>query len=150
MKLPWSARNWGGVPAGHCGAFANRSRSPEFIDEVPSLDCFSNCPNFDFKAFLGESLGLEEGKPYDLTKEKVMEEYSKSFDKEIMDSAFSRDNALGYIDELMASLSEEGLIDIEVVEKKNKNPIPFFEFLIKRGIISEKEKEEITREILNI
>jgi Fe-S-cluster containining protein len=132
-----------------CRAFPI-AKSPELMDDIPNLDCFSNCPNFDFKAFLGDSLGLEEGKPFSLTKEKVIEEYRKAFDKETMDSALVRDNALGYIDELMASLSEEGLIDIEVVDKKDKNPISFFDFLIKREIIDEKEKEEIIKEILNI
>lgn len=132
-----------------CSAFPV-AKSPDFIDEVPNLDCFSNCPNFDFKAFLGQSLGLEEGKPFDLTREKIIEEYKKSFDSEILNSALVRDNALAYIDELMAGLSEDGLIEIEIVDKKNKNPISFFEFLIKRGIINEKEKDEMIKEILNI
>jgi len=113
-----------------CRAFPI-ARSPEFLKEVPDLSCFSNCPNFDFKAFLARSLGLEEGKPFSLTKEKMVEEYSETFDKETMDSASTRDNALSNIDETIASLIEKGLIDIEVVNNKNIKPISFSEFLKK-------------------
>jgi hypothetical protein len=65
-----------------------------------------------------------------------------------MNSAATRDNALEYIDRLMANLSEEGLIDIEVCDKKNLKPISFFEFLIKRGIIDEKERDEIIKKLI--
>jgi Fe-S-cluster containining protein len=130
-----------------CRAFPV-AKSPEFIDEVPNMACFSNCPNFDFKAFLSDSLGLVEGNSFSLTKEKIVEEYSKTFDEEIMNSAATRDNALEYIDGLIASLSKEGLIDIEVSDKKNVKTISFFEFLIKRGIIDEKERDEIIKKLI--
>lgn len=113
-----------------CRAFPV-ARSPEFLDEIPDLSCFSSCPNFDFKAFLEKSLGLEDGKPFSLTKEKIIEKYSETFDEETMNSASTRDNALSNIDETIAILIENGLVDIEVVNDKNIKPISFSEFLKK-------------------
>jgi len=131
-----------------CRAFPI-ARNPEFLDDVPSLSCFSNCPNFDFKAFLGESLGLEEGKPFDLSKEKILAEYSKTFDRETMKSSFARDKLLSQFDEIMATLSDEGLIDIEVVDKvpDGKKVIPFLKFLVEEGFMTEQDREKMIRSI---
>ena len=127
-----------------CRAFPV-ARNPEFLDEVPSLSCFSNCPNFDFKTFLSKSLGLEEGKAFELSKEKILKEYSKTFDKEIIKNSFSRDKILSQFDEIMKTLSDEGLIDIELVDKipEGTNVIPFLQFLIGEGFMTEKEKRKI-------
>ncbi|MEI7718671.1 MAG: YkgJ family cysteine cluster protein [archaeon] len=125
-----------------CQAFPV-ARNPEFLDEIPSLGCFSNCPNFDFKAFLRDSLGLEEKEAYELPKKKILKEYSKTFDKEIMKSSFARDKILSQFDEIMKTLSDEDLIDIELVEaKKNVKVIPFLQFLVEEGFMTEEDKEK--------
>lgn len=127
-----------------CRAFPI-ARNPAVLDDVPNLSCFSNCPNFDFKAFLRDSLGLEEGKAFELSKDKILKEYSKTFDKEIMKSSFARDKILNQFDEIMKTLSNEGLIDIEVVDKvpKNVQVIPFLKFLVKEGFITETDRKKI-------
>jgi hypothetical protein len=115
------------------------------------LDCFSKCPNFDFKAFLSESLGLEEGKPFDLSKKKINEEYAKTFDEETMKNSFTRDNILSFFDEMMAKLSEEGLIDIELVDKipEGKKVISFLDFLVSENFISQVEKDKLIEDWKN-
>jgi len=130
-----------------CRAFPV-ARNPEFFDNVPSLSCFSNCPNFDFKAFLRESLGLEEGKAFKLPKKKILEEYSKTFDKEIIKNSFARDKILSQFDAIMATLSKEGLIDIGLVNKipKGIKVIPFLEFLVDEKFITVDEKNKISNE----
>lgn len=131
-----------------CRAFPV-AKNPEFMDEVPNLGCFSNCPNFDFKAFLSESLGLKESQPFNLTSEKILAEYSETFDGEIMKNSFIRDSALNYFDELMKTLTKENLIDIEVVEKKNNiTPAPFLQFLVERKFLSEEDKIKIIEEFV--
>ncbi len=127
-----------------CRAFPV-ARNPEFLDDVPDLGCFSNCPNFDFKAFLRDSLGLEEGKPFNLPRKKINEEYAKTFDEETMKNSFTRDSILSFFDETMAALSEEGLIDIELVDKapKNVKVIPFLQFLVEEKFIGEAEKDKL-------
>lgn len=133
-----------------CRAFPV-ARNPEFFDDVPDLSCFSKCPNFDFKAFLRESLGLEEGKDFNLSKEKLNEEYAKTFDKEIMENSLKRDSVLSYFDEMMATLSEDELIDIELVEKvpENTEVVPFLQFLVKNGFIGQKDKEKLIEDWKN-
>ncbi len=130
-----------------CRAFPV-ARNPEFLDEVPSLSCFSNCPNFDFKAFLRESLGLEEGKDFNLPKEKLREKYTKTFDEETMKNSFKRDSVLSFFDETMAALSDKGLIDIELVNKipEGVKVIPFLEFLVEEGFMAEEDKKKRIKE----
>lgn len=133
-----------------CRAFPV-ARNPEFLDDVPSLSCFSNCPNFDFKAFLRDSLGLEDGKDFNLSKKKLKEEYAKTFDEEIMKNSFTRDSILSFFDETMAALSEEGLIDIELVEKvpESTKVLPFLEFLVGNEFIEQKEKDKLIKDWKN-
>lgn len=133
-----------------CRAFPV-ARNPEFLDDVPDLACFSKCPNFDFKAFLRDSLGLVEGKPFTLSRKKINEEYTKTFDEEIMKNSFVRDSVLSFFDETMAALSEEGLIDIELVDRvpEGKRVIPFLQFLVKNEFIGEKEKEKLIEDWKN-
>lgn len=133
-----------------CRAFPV-ARNPEFLDDVPDLNCFSRCPNFDFKAFLRNSLGLVEGKPFNLSRKKVNEEYAKTFDEEIMKNSFARDSILSFFDETMAALSKEGLIDIELVDKvpEGKKVIPFLQFLVENKFIGEKEKDKLIEDWKN-
>lgn len=118
-----------------CKAFPI-AKSPEFIKEVPNLSCFSKCPNLDCMNFLKNSLGLEEGKPFSLTKEKMIEKYKQAFDKETLEASFNRDNIFNYIESIIQTLSDEGIIDIEICKEKNNiNPLSFSQFLTKIGII---------------
>lgn len=133
-----------------CRAFPI-ARNPEFLDDVPGLDCFSKCPNFNFKAFLRESLGLVDGKPFNLSRKKVNEEYAKTFDEETMNNSFIRDSVLSFFDETMAALSEEGLIDIELVDNvpEEKKVVPFLQFLVEEGFIGQKEKDKLIEDWRN-
>ncbi len=133
-----------------CRAFPV-ARNPEFLDDVPDISCFSNCPNFDFKAFLSDSLGLKDGKDFNLPRKKINEEYAKTFDEEIMKNSFTRDSVLSFFDETMAALSEEDLIDIELVDKvpENTKVIPFLQFLVEEKFIGEKEKDKLIEDWKN-
>ena len=129
-----------------CRAFPV-AKNPKFFDEVPNLSCFSNCPNFDFKAFLRDSLGLVDGKAFSLPKEKILAEYSKTFDEETMRNSFMRDKILNQFDEIMRTLTDEKLIDIEIVKNtKGAKVIPFLQFLVEEGFVAEEDKKDMIKE----
>jgi len=111
-----------------CKAFPI-AKHPVFLEKVPDLSCFSKCCNFDFKKFL-ESLGLSARKPYNISKEKLLEEYNKTFDGETMKASFMKDNALKSFSDVLEKLTELKLIDIKRIKNiKNKKVVSFFDFL---------------------
>lgn len=116
-----------------CKAFPI-AKHPLFLEDVPDLSCFSKCCNFDLKKFL-ESLGLKKGKPYNISKEKLIEEYSKTFDKETMEASFVRDNTLKTFTDSLKDLEKRKLINIKRVNNtKNKEILSFFTFLERKGL----------------
>jgi len=131
-----------------CRAFPI-AKNPLFLRNAPNLSCFSECPNFNFNHFIFKSLNLKEGKPYIITNKKITKEYNNTFDKETFGNSFIKENIFLYFNNIISTLSKNKLIDIKI-SKENKKipPIPFFEFLVKRKFIKNKDKIKIINKLL--
>lgn len=111
-----------------CKAFPI-AKHPLFLEDVPNLSCFSKCCNFNFNEFL-ESIGLKKGKPYNISRKKMLEEYSKTFDKETINASYEKDKALTVFSDILKELTKKDLINIKRINDiKNKEVMSFFEFL---------------------
>jgi len=114
--------------------------------ETFDLSYFIHCPNFNSKLFLTENFNLKEGEPYSISNQKVLEEYLKIFGEETLINQEIHHIIGIYIQEKIEEMISDNIIDLKKVNKKdylNHIPIPLFEFLVKKAILSQKEKEEI-------
>lgn len=112
-----------------CKAFPV-AKNPIFLEDVPDLSCFSKCCNFDFSGFLSSSLGLKKGKYYKISRKKLLDEYNKTFGKEIMLASFTKDKILNSFEQILINLTERKLVTLKRIKNFNgKKVISFSEFL---------------------
>jgi Fe-S-cluster containining protein len=119
-----------------CRAFPV-AKHPLFLEDAPNLSCFSKCCNFDFNRFLSESLGLKKGKPYKISREKILKEYNGTFGKEIIKAALKKDKTLISFENILRGLTERKIVNLKrIKDYRHKKVISFSEFLIKRKFVT--------------
>jgi Fe-S-cluster containining protein len=127
-------------------------KSPLTMKEGEKFDLssFIDCPNFDFKSFLMENFSLEEGKPYKISKEKMIREYYYMFGEDMLVSSTIQNILKDFSDSTMKRLFEDKLIKLRKVSRFDYNRVkatPFFEFLKKIGFCDEEGKKELIKQL---
>ena len=125
--------------------------NPFFSGKTFDLN-IGDCNAFTFDEFKLAIKGNIENTITQLPKQEIAEKYKKFFGEEIFINSFIIEQIKAYIDMMMKDLIQNKKVKLRKISKldyKKHNPIPFFEFLKLKGIMTTEEKIETIEFLIN-